>query len=171
MLNPEVWLPVVGFDGYSVSKFGDVYSHKSHRLMTVSPSKTNGYLVVGMQRNGKMHMRSVHRLVLEAWRGACPPGMESLHGPGGRLDASLSNLAWGTPKKNQLVDRARDHTTNRGEKCGTHKLTYERMLELKRRRSELHEPVAALAAEFGINPSTVSKIANGKRWAYPPEEW
>ncbi len=138
--------------------------------MKMTCSSTTGYPVVGMQHDGKMFLRSVHRLVTEAFIGPCPPGMEVRHGPGGRKDASLENLSYGTPKQNQLEDRARDHTTNRGERCGTAKLSWEAVQELKARRL-LGEPVAVLATDYGINPSTVSKIAKGKRWAYPPEAW
>lgn len=169
----EKWLPVVGYEGlYEVSSSGRMRTlrQKTPRLMACGVG-SHGYRQVGLVRPGeKLKMLRVHRLVLEAFVGPCPLGCESLHGKGGRADASLENLSWGTPKQNQAEDRARDHTTNRGEKCGNAKLTYEQILELRERR-EAGEKVHVLAAYFGINPSTVSKIVKGKRWQYPPEEW
>jgi hypothetical protein len=42
----------------------------------------------------------VHRLVLEAFRGPCPPGHETRHHDGDKQNNSLDNLSWATHKKN-----------------------------------------------------------------------
>lgn len=44
--------------------------------------------------------------------------METLHGKGGKIDASLPNLSWGTRAENVGRDRLRDGQDNRGEHNG-----------------------------------------------------
>lgn len=54
----------------------------------------------------------VHRLVLRAFVGACPPGQVCRHLNGDKKDNRLSNLAWGTLLENRQ-DRTR-HDRERG---------------------------------------------------------
>lgn len=60
----------------------------------------------------------VHRLVLEAFVGPCPEGMEALHGNAIRNDNRLCNLRWDTKSENSQ-DRVRHghhHLANR-DRC------------------------------------------------------
>jgi hypothetical protein len=49
---------------------------------------------------GRKDQRFVHRLVLEAFVGPCPEGMECRHKDGNPGNNRLDNLAWGTRKEN-----------------------------------------------------------------------
>lgn len=113
----ERWLPIPGHDGYEVSDLGRVRSldrvilKRDGRRQTVHgrtlrawPEK--GYLSVHLG-TGPRYL--VHRLVLEAFVGPCPPLMEALHGNGDRANACLNNLRWGTPSEN-AHDRIRHGT-------------------------------------------------------------
>lgn len=88
--------------------------------------------------------------------------MEARHGPGGKLDNRLSNLCWGTPSENQ-EDKVRDGTTNRGERCGSARLTAEIVAECRHRHA-IGESQAALAREFGVAVSTMSEAIRGVTW-------
>lgn len=94
----ETWAPVPGGWAYEVSSAGRV------RRVNCDPKKptvgAQGYDVVSLSRGGKSYARTVHRLVLEAFRGERPRGQEARHLNGNRADNRLSNLAWGTPKEN-----------------------------------------------------------------------
>lgn len=68
------------------------------RLLKTWPER-DGYLVVKLGQ-GRNHF--VHRLVLLAFTGPCPDGMEALHDNGVHGDARLSNLRWGTKSENCL---------------------------------------------------------------------
>jgi hypothetical protein len=59
-----------------------------------------GYLQVGISRCGKASSRYAHRLVLEAWVGPCPDGMESRHLDGDKQNNRIGNLRWGTHEEN-----------------------------------------------------------------------
>lgn len=110
----EEWRPVVGFEGfYEVSDLGRVRSvarsvpcyggtrNIKSRVLKGSPER-DGYLMVSLSKgNGsKQHSHKIHRLVLEAFVGPMPDGMESLHGDGDPANCLLSNLRYGTPVDN-----------------------------------------------------------------------
>ena len=110
----ETWLPVVGWEGlYEVSDLGRVRSlpRKGTRGGLLSPgTKTSGHLVVILCAHGSKTTRHVHQLVLEAFTGPCPPGLESLHDDGNPARNVLANLRYGTHGEN-MRDAVR-HGTN-----------------------------------------------------------
>lgn len=66
----------------------------------------DGYLVVTLHKEGKRKNRMVHQVVLEAFVGPRPEGMETRHLDGDPKNNHVSNLAWGTPKENSAdIDR------------------------------------------------------------------
>lgn len=182
MTDPtERWLPVVSFDGfyaslYEVSDLGRVRSLprqtrrgvRGGRLLA-GHVRDDGYPEVAMSRENKVRARMVHLLVLEAFVSLCPDGMEARHGPGGKLDASLANLCWGTRAQNVGPDRVRDGQSNRGERHGLSKLTMEQVEDI-RRRSAAGETQQSIASRHGITFQNVSVIVLGKTWSYPGAE-
>ena len=170
--EPERWLPVVGYEGlYEVSDLGRVRSFHRHGRgkrggLRHLPSTRHGYLNVGLSRDGKGTTRLVHHLVLEAFVGPCPPGMEACHGPGGTGDASLANLCWGTKAKN-MADKVRDGTLLYGNRHPLAKLTEAQVTEM-RERYAAGETQPVLAREFGVVAPVVSMIVRGKSWSRIP---
>lgn len=113
-MTEERWLPVVGREGlYEVSDFGGVWSILSGKMLKSWPRPPRGYLTVKFGHRGRNV--SVHKLVLEAFVGPCPEGMECLHENDDPLDNRLSNLRWGTRTEN-LEDRVRNGTHNHAKK-------------------------------------------------------
>jgi hypothetical protein len=168
----ERWLPVVGYEGlYEVSDLGRVRSLPRQtargilggRVLKPQPN-TGGYLMVRTSRQSKCPTRLVHRLVLEAFVGPCPDGMETLHGPGGKLDNRLVNIRWGTPVENQR-DMIRDGTVpdRHGERNSRAKLTWAIVLECRRRGAD-GESHRALAREFGVTRSVMWRALKGESW-------
>lgn len=112
----ENWLPVPGFEDYEVSDFGRVLSRKRGRARIRRPTpEGKGYLQLILSRNGVPHMRKVHLLVLTAFVGPRPEGMEALHGDGNKLNNALWNLRWGTQGENTL-DQVLHGTHNQARK-------------------------------------------------------
>ena len=63
----EIWKDIVGYDGlYQVSNLGRVRSLISEKILKASDNGT-GYFTVGLHKDGKSKMRTVHRLVAEAF--------------------------------------------------------------------------------------------------------
>ena len=108
--------------------------------------------------------RLVHRLVLEAFVGPCPDGMEAAHNNGNPADNHLVNLRWATPTDNQ-ADRIIHGTDSRGEKHGQHKLTAQNIADIIQ-LTDSGASRAVIGRQFGIHPSTVRRIAKGLAWKH-----
>lgn len=126
----EEWLPVPGYgDSYAVSSYGKVRSidrcsvDKSGRSRTIKGKILKpalhqaGYPYVSLYRNNKPAKRCIHQIVLEAFVGPRPTGMEACHIDGDPTNNHVSNLRWGSPSSNNY-DRVRHGTHN--QKSKTH---------------------------------------------------
>ena len=124
----ERWLPVVGFEGiYEVSDHGRVKSLK--RVVTMRNGRTrtvaerirklnrlqSGHLSLPLSRGGATQYCYVHRLVLEAFVGPCPDGMECCHYDDNPANNRLENLRWDTKSANHL-DKVRNGNHNMARK-------------------------------------------------------
>lgn len=126
--SSEQWKPVVGYEGYyEVSDHGRVRSmerevtRRNGVKMSVQQrvlkliAKPDGYLVVGLSKDGVIKMRLVHRLVLEAFVGPCPEGMVTCHYDDIPENNHISNLRWDTEGANAL-DKVRNGNHNHAKK-------------------------------------------------------
>ncbi len=124
----ERWKGVVGYEGlYQVSDHGRVRSVDRvvrhylggpkklvGKVLRPSPTGVSGYLATGLCKEGKGGTAYLHQIVMAAWVGPCPDGLEICHGPKGVEDNSLSNLSYDTHIQNCL-DKRRDGTD--GGRC------------------------------------------------------
>lgn len=112
-LPGESWRAVVGLEGlYEVSDAGRVRNLRTLRrggVMKLSVG-TDGYLAVGLTRDGRQTTYRVHKLVAAAFIGPCPEGQEVRHWDGDRANAALSNLLYGTRAEN-IADQRRHGTS------------------------------------------------------------
>lgn len=158
----EEWRPVVGYEGlYEVSDLGRV--RRLERLVAGSTAGTRrlkprlrktavvrGYAVVQLtDESGAHEMCRVHRLVLKAFVGPCPDGMQGCHDNGDALDNRLRNLRWDTRSGNE-ADKLRHGTHIRGERHPNLVLTdgvVRKARELKQGGAGLKE----ISARLGIS--------------------
>lgn len=112
----ETWNRVVGYESfYEVSNLGRIRSFNrttSYVLNGSQASRTrkgrmlsqgkdsNGYLIVALHNNGSRKYRRVHNIVLEAFKGACPEGMEVCHNDGNKANNTINNLRYDTHIEN-----------------------------------------------------------------------
>jgi hypothetical protein len=158
----EEWRNVVGFEGiYEVSSHGNVRSVKSGKLKKITADKTTNRPFLNLWKNNKQNVVRVHKLVLEAFVGQCPKGLECCHNDGNSFNNHISNLRWDTHKSN-IHDRIKHGTSNRGEKCGTAKLTLEQVKAI--RKDDRLQRI--IAKEYGIAESMISRIKSGVRWQH-----
>lgn len=169
----ERWLPVPGWENlYEVSDLGRTRSvprmtHGGVRGGKILAGGTHtrcNYRFIVMSNGPRRATVNVHRLVLEAFVGPCPPGMECLHGPGGPQDNRLVNLSWGTRSKNHGHDQCRDGKCKCGEKATTARLTQASVDEIKRQLT-LGVTRAALARQYRVSWSTINAVYIGKTWS------
>jgi hypothetical protein len=117
---------------------------------------------------GRNHF--LHRLILLAFVGPCPPGKECCHYDGDPANNRLENLRWDTRKSN-AADRTRHGTMHmpvkRGSSNGLAKLDEAQVVRMRQLRAE-GARVDALAALFGVSRNTASAILNRRTWSHVP---
>lgn len=176
MPNPilsEIWRDIPGFHGYQVSSWGGMRSHRAFGCQDadswyyMSPAvHSAGYRLVDLIRDGERHGRLVHRLVLEAFIGPSPKGMECRHLDGNPANNRLDNLMWGTRSEN-AGDRTRHGRSHRGSKHHNTILDEAKVLEIRQRYAG-GELQTDLMAEFGVSRDTIKRILDGEGWAHVP---
>lgn len=173
----EIWRPVVGYESfYDVSDLGRVRSKRAVARAAspggiLKPSTigrgTQMRLAVVLCSNGVRKCRMVHRLVMEAFVGPCPPGQEVRHGRSGPFDNRLASLCYGTHQENCSVDKIRDGTMCQGEAVAhSVKLTESQVREIRARHAAGSITQKALADEFGVTPSTLCAIVLRQTWKH-----
>lgn len=158
----ELWKPVSEFsDTYEVSDCGRVRNIQTGQLKIPTLDAKNRRMSVLLWRFNKARCFKVHRLVLEAFVGPCPKGMEGCHNNGDATDNHLGNLRWDTPTNNH-ADKIAHGTTNRGERGPNAKLTLEqvRAIRADTRMQKL------IALDYGVRSSQISRIKTGTRWQH-----
>jgi len=163
---------IPNYPGYFVTKCGKVWSGPKginnttgKWLKGTAQNKRSGHLVINLWKNKKPKTQYIHRLVLEAFVGPCPEGMECRHLDGNPQNNNLSNLCWGTDAEN-CADRKRHGTENTGEKQGRSKLTEQnvRMIIYIQRTGELARK--EIAKIFSVSPGTISDIKYKRSWKH-----
>ena len=172
----ELWRPVVGYEGmYEVSNLGNVRGlprvikrckcGEPIRRARGGPLKwimrIEGYPLVSLSRGNRYVQRLVHRLVLEAFVGPAPKGMEACHKNGKQHDPRLVNLRWDTKKANH-ADKWLHGTMLVGEETNSVKLREEQVKEI----FFSSEPISVLAHRFGVGRSAISRIQSGETWKH-----
>lgn len=158
----ERWLPVSGYEGfYEVSDHGNVRSIKTGKVKSYTLDKQQNRPFMGLWKNNKIKIFKPHTLVLTAFVGSRPKGLECCHNDGNPWNNKLENLRWDTAQSNQQ-DRAKHGTSNRGERCASAKLT-ETQVAAIRVDSRLQREIAA---DYGVRENTISRIKSGVRWAH-----
>ena len=180
----EVWKPVVGYEGlYEVSDAGRVrslgraYKMRNSRKPEVimdcvrkgrilKPGVTEGgYCQVMLYASdGTKRQPLVHRLVLEAFVGPCPDGMECHHDNRQPQDNRLCNLEWLTHDDNMRLDR-RNPGATQGEGSHNAKLTEDGVRRLRAAKAA-GDPISPIARELGISKVAACNAANGKTWKH-----
>jgi hypothetical protein len=115
-VSAERWLPVPGYAAhYEVSSLGRVrtacrrlrrgcleFAYPSRFLATSSGGRAKNYLRVNLCAGGKRRFAYVHALVLEAFVGPRPEGLQICHSNDDGTDNRLSNLYYGTREDNEM---------------------------------------------------------------------
>lgn len=160
----ERWAIIPGFDGrYSVSTLGRVKSHCKYRkefLLTTYLTDAR-YVKVNLWANGKQKACLVHRLVMLAFVGDCPAGMEVNHINFDHLDNQLSNLEYVTRKQN--IEHSIRHRNVPGK---SRLLSRDELLEIKALIA-IGCRVEIIATKFEVKPHIVHRVRSG-RITIPP---
>lgn len=163
------WLPVADARyafRYEVSDRGYVRNRQTARLLKPRPNRGHVKVALYSGGNATRSERFVHRLVLEAFAGPCPDGMEACHGPGGPADNRWpENLRWDTHQANS-DDAVRDGDYHQGERHRSAKLTDSKVLEMRRLYAAGNGSTRQLAAMYGVDKATAYRAISGATWTH-----
>lgn len=175
MAEREIWKPVPGFEGYEASDLGRVRSVDREivqisrrgteyrrflrgKILAQSPHR-DGHLMVALGASGGT--KRVHNLVMLAFVGEPPAGLEGCHNDGIPTNNLLTNLRYGTRGDN-IADRVIHGVDSRGERNGMARLSRDQALKIRRSR----QSAEALASQHGISISHVYRIRSGECWGW-----
>lgn len=171
----EQWKIIPGYGGfYEASDQGRIRS--VDRIALTKTGKTRHYrgrvrkpyieryASVNLARDGDHKTNLVHHLILKAFVGPCPEGMECLHENGDSIDNRLENIRWGTPAENGK-DRIRLDEIPCGERHYASRLTEGQVRDIRRKHSEgvsQHQ----LGRDYDHHVMTISAIVHRKTWKH-----
>ncbi|WP_430438999.1 HNH endonuclease [Shinella sp.] len=112
--------------------------------------------------DGKMHL--AHRFACEKIHGSPPTkSHQAAHSCGNRWCVNPAHLSWKTQAGNE-ADKIIHGRSNRGERCGSAKLSVENVLAIRRLfGTKTNEELGRL---FGVRASQISRIGTRSRWAH-----
>jgi len=165
----ETWRPIPDFPGYEVSNRGRVCSYfrrvgmgsggpdweiaDDPRRILAGYIDRRGYHLVMLRRDGKTYGRRIHALVMLAFHGAPPPGLECAHNNGDAADNRLSNLRYDTRWGNAQDRRLRNGMMPEAW-----------VPQLRQERAD-GATLKELADKYHYAPNTVWSICRGRRYA------
>jgi hypothetical protein len=170
----EEFRDIPGYEGfYQVSDEGNVISlvrltpdaiargvRKAKQSLAFGKNK-QGRLQVTLCREGFTKRFQVHCLVLLAFVGPCPEGMECRHGDGNHTNNFLYNLEWGT-HTNNMRDKQGHGTETQGEDHHWAKLTEEQVREIR----AANATERSLAQQYGVSQVAIHYIRARKTWKH-----
>lgn len=176
-MKQEEWKEIPDYYGlYEASDFGGIrgidriaggQNGKRKWPGKILKQKRNGqeHLQVRLSKDGFAKMHYVHRLVLSAFIGPCPKGMEACHYPDvSPANNALDNLRWDTHKGN-CADTEIHGTRMKGEKNPFAKLTVESVIKARQLRLT-GKTLKEIGDEFGVSLSSIHMVLAGKTWRH-----
>lgn len=155
---------IAGFPAYRVGDDGTVWSCQSGHWKQLKAAECSGSTKVVLCAPSGKKMKSVHVLVMEAFRGPRPAGMQVRHFPDPDIwNNALSNLRWGTAKEN-AADKISHGTDPSGTRNPKAKLDEAKVREI-RQRVDSGEPRKVIARAYAVSPEMIGYIARGQHWA------
>jgi len=162
----EIWKDIPECPKYQASSLGRVRTLKRKNgvghIMTqfLTP---NGYKIAKL--NQKMWF--VHRLVLFAFVGPRPDGMQACHNDNDRQNNRADNLRWDTAKNNN-ADKRKHGTAQFGENNPSSKFTDTQVMEIRRKYASTSATTRELMDEFGASQAAIASLVRGKTYKHLP---
>lgn len=170
-MKEEIWKPVNGYEGtYEVSNFGNIkrikHAQGTKGLIILKQRDQGCNLKVELCKDGIQKKHYVHHVVLKAFVGDKPEGLECCHNDGNYKNNHLENLRWDTRSSN-VQDAIRHGTFNRpkGEKSHCSKLKNTDILQIRKLLSD-GLPQRKIGNMFGVTHSIIGAINRKKHWAH-----
>ena len=175
----EIWKDIPELPGYQVSNLGRVRSFLrivgigagggTKRVLDKNPQRILKPLPCCDYFRVRLHHRKfylIHRLVLLAFVGPCPPGQECRHLDGSRTNNQIHNLSWGTCTEN-AQDRVKHRSDSipKGNKHYRSKFT-ESHIRAIRYLYSIGFRLATLSRMYLTHRSNIRKIIHKDNWKH-----
>lgn len=178
-MTDEVWKPIPGYGGhYEASSLGNIrvkdriirkwhrsgkFCEQRYKGRLLRPAKCDkwGHMSVTLGVDGIDYSRRVHTLVLTAFVGPCPAGMEGCHNNGVANENRIENLRWDTHAANN-ADRKKHGTYSLGADHPMATITNEVAALI----AADSRPTKEICQHFGVNKKMVYNIKSGKTWGH-----
>ena len=172
----EEWKVIEDYPDYEISNHGQI-----RRLTDSGTSKAGkiikhtknpaGYPMVGLTKNGKQHLITVHSLVATYFIGKRPYKYQCNHKNGIRDDFRIENLEWVTCSDNlkhsfRVLHRARGNGVRYASEHHNTKLDWEKVAEIKKLLGT--KSMREIGRMFDVHWTTIRGIRDNKTWRYPP---
>lgn len=181
-MGEERWIAFPNYEGcYEVSTWGRTKTLERpkrirgngiqmipERIRIPTLRKSDNRLTIALWKDNKFTQWYVHQMILTAFTGPCPEGLEGCHENGKPWHNWLSNLRWDT-HRNNMNDREKHGTgykgMNQGEKHGMSKLTESQVRTIKL-RLQGGEHYRIVAKNYPVGPDTIRAIRDEKIWGW-----
>lgn len=167
----ELWKPIEGYEGhYSISNHGRVMSHKEYagvpnRILKIKITKYGYRMVDFTMGTGNRKGFRVNRLVALHFI----PNPENKrcvnHIDSNRENDHVSNLNWMTHQENSN-HAVENQSFPRGEEHFRTKFGENEVRQIRLKYSTGKYTCIELSKEYGVNESSIGKIANGVTWGH-----
>lgn len=167
----EEWQPVRRYEQlYFVSSRGRLMRVKqaqgARAGLILKPWNSGGYRHFSLTKNGQRRTISGHRLVVDAFLGPIPEGMQVNHKNGIKHDNRPENLEIVTLAENTRHSfYVLGRNMSKGSEHYRAKLTKTDVLKIRALHNEGINK-QAIANEFGVCRRQVGRIVDGERWAH-----
>ena len=196
-MEEEIWKPIKDYEGlYEVSNLGRVKSlnyRKPGKEKILKNIESNyGYLMVGLTKNGKQKLFTVHRLVAETFI----PNLEGKpcidHINTVKSDNRVENLRWVTyeennnnpltkkkysenhRKQNSEETKKKLSESKKGKHCGENNPKSKPVVQIDLNTNEVintYFGTREAARQTGFNQSNISKCCRGKQKSHKGYKW
>ena len=165
-----MWREIPSLPGYYASNDGSIgrYSDGNFEVLKSHDVSKYGHQSIGIKLNGKWKKFAVHRLVLEAFSGPCPKGLQCRHLDDNPRNNHIDNLVWGTAKEN-AEDKVRNKHHMHGEKHYNAVISEKEVIEI-RRSWKNGSNIVELARQYGLTPCGIHDVCVGVSWKHVKEE-
>ena len=160
----EVWKDIKGYeDEYEVSNLGRVRNKITKKILKLK--KDNGYLRVGLRKNGKQKYYYVHRLVYEVFIGEIPEGYQVNHKDENKENNILSNIdILMSPKENSNWGTRTERSAKNRSKSVIQKNLQGEVIKVWSSAREVYR-------QLGYSYKHISSCCNGKRKTHKGYKW
>ena len=179
-LDGEVWLPVVGFEGfYAISNFGRAmavnrttnsgkwgFEKRKEKLLAQSKKPKLEYKYVILSKEGKTKTLKIHRMVAMAFIPNPENKRDVNHKDLDKTNNHVDNLEWVTPLENRRHAVSAGHC-NKGETVMTAVLNAEKVKEIRYIHSRGVADNKELAKIYKLaGAASIRFVINGRFWKH-----